>query len=503
MNKVGFHEYMDLVGSKINAAKSDLMRNGIRNERGFMETATRIKQGAENLYFSLGNQIFEPVNAMFEAFSERPGLDDVSNVAGVDIVDINIEATQQSVMSYLSAERAMRKNIDTAWYQTLVAINNAGGMLKGNTVYSPFTPFPTNINLGAVVTTKTATPAGTAGNATIQMDAVPVVKKNVTIVATLAGEVVATGTDLKGDGVIYWDKGNICDSATVNYDTGLITITNLCANSVADLVTATANIDRTSQADGGSTLKVKPTTEHVTLISKPNRIIMENSFEDNAYMNKQAYDLSTVGVNLDYGRRAINQLLKTFVGYLDLTSVGATANAMMAQEAATTLDYTNYIMASSDLGTKNDKVNQKILELNTKLQKRSGKGPTCYLVDTEGGNILGGNTAYFRANSRFDSDLDGMIGTYRGLPVVRHHALDGILNTGNELYGFIGAVHKSPDGQVAPTMYGEYLPPYSIMPALNYDNPAQYSQALLSQSTTQTLVPELCAYMKVLVGTND
>jgi hypothetical protein len=49
-----------------------------------------------------------------------------------------------------------------------------------------------------------------------------------------------------------------------------------------------------------------------------------------------------------------------------------------------------------------------------------------------------------------------MIGTYRGLPVIRHNALNGWMdsekNDGHS-YAFIGGVYKSPDGQIAPSMF--------------------------------------------------
>jgi len=502
MAKMEYGAYMDKVGSKINDAKASLMANGQRTQEGFMYTAERLRQSASNFYFSASSTVNDPVEAMFTAFSERPGMSDVDNVAGVDLVDINIMATQQSVMSYLSVERAMDKPIDIAWYQKLIAINDAGGFAKGEDVLNPYNPLPTKINLGAVVTSKDVA-VDADGDVEIVLDAKPLVKKQVTIVAKDGtGAVVATGSDLKGDGVIYWDNGTACDSATVNYDTATVNLTGV-VSSVAASLTAAGNIDRTSQGDGANTLKVKPKTETVTLVSKPNRIILENSFEDNMFINKQAYNLSNVGVQLDFGKRAINQCLQSFVNYLDVTSVTKTAEVMLGQAPSDELDYTDYLISTSEASTKNDMVNQYVLKLEKTLQTRSGKGVTAFLVDSEAAIILGNNPMYFNGNPAFGQNLDGMIGTYRGIPVIRHHALNGILDTAEVKYGFLGALYKSPDGVTAPTCYGEFLPPYSVVPALNYDNPSQYSQGLFSQSVTDKLVPELAAYMKIIVATND
>lgn len=484
--------YLKNVGTKINAAKADLMAAGNLNDQGFAERANRIYNSAKNLYFSLGAEVNEPVNAMFNNFSATPGMNDVTNVAGVDIIDIGIQATQQSIMGYIVSERAMEKPVDTAWYQTLVAANDAGGFLKGETVFNPFQPQGTSLNLGSVVKTAEVTAEDTdLGKA--------LVKKCVTLVAkNNSGEVIATGSDLKGDGVIYFDAGNVCDSATVNYDTGVITV----KGKKADKIEITANIERTGEVSGESTLKVKPATDVITLRAKPNRIILENSFEDNAYMNKQAFNLSQAGVQMDFGKRSINQLLQVFTYYLDLTSVTTTARSMLKKAAAVELDLTDYLISSSQAATKNDIINQHVLKLNKALQDQCGKGPSYYLVDGEGAIVLGNNSQYFVGNPSFDQALDGLVGTYRGVPVIRHHALNGALDVAKntEKHAFIGAGWKSPDGQASVAMYAEYLPPYSVTPALNYNNPSQFAQSLHSMSTTEELVPGLGAYMDVLVS---
>lgn len=464
-----FNKYCEGIDAKIAAAKPDIMRHGNRSEIGFAETARRIKQGAMNLFAAMGPEVNEPVNAAFTNFSLRPGLNDVSNVAAVDIIDIGIQATRQSVMGYLTAERAMEKPIDTAWYQTLVAMNDAGGFNEKETVYNPFTPIDTKINLGAATkiakygTDGEAFPTAEGDVTTFDLGATPIVKKNVVIVAKDGtGEVIATGSDLKGDGVIYWDNGTVCDAAKINYETGKIEVTGL-DTTAAPAVEITANIERTAQKDGANTLRLKPETTTITLRAIPNRIVLENSFEDNAYMNKQAFNAANIGVNIDFGRRAINQLLQVFVYYLDLTSVKKTTEVMIkANQEYDILDLTDYLISSSQAATKNDFVNKALLSLNKKLQKRTGKGATAILVDTEAAVVLGACDTYFHGNPTFDTNLDGMIGTFRGLPVIRHHACDGIidaLQNDGDLYGFVGMLYKSPDGNAAPTMFGEYLPP--------------------------------------------
>jgi hypothetical protein len=83
-------EFQKHVGGKINKFKTNLSQ-GV-DQMGFAYRAHRLTTSLENLYFSLGNEVHDPVEAAFQAFSARPGLNDVSNSYAVDIVDIAITA---------------------------------------------------------------------------------------------------------------------------------------------------------------------------------------------------------------------------------------------------------------------------------------------------------------------------------------------------------------------------------------------------------------------------
>ena len=481
--RLSHDEYMSAVNAKINAAKDDLMKAGNNDLVGFSNRVDRLSKSAENLYFSMGDDCFDPVHAAFTYFSNKPGLNDVTNVAAVDIIDIGIQATRQSVMGYLTVERAMDKPVDIAWYQTLIALNNAGGYTKDEQVFSPFSPISPKINLGPTSQTIEFTSADWTGGDdgktyTLTFSGAtadkPLVARSIKLVVLDGDTEVATAADLKGmdeatkTGTLYWDVANICKSATINYETGVITVVTNEADALNSLtVKVTANIERTAQKSGANTLKVKPKTTTIQLVAKPNRIILENSFEENAYMNKQAFNLAQKGIQLDFGKRAINQLLQTFVAYLDFTSVAATwdAASKTAQNTPVTeLDLTDYLLSSSQAATKYDFINQAMLKLNDDLLVRTGKGATCWLVDSEAARVLGNCQAHFTANPTLTSNLDGVVGTYMNLPVIRHHVLNGVVDQAlyagkNQVHGLVIAVFKSDDGQAGPTMYGEYLPP--------------------------------------------
>lgn len=488
------NDYLATVGSKLNDYQSKLIVKGARDSAGFNYTADRILKSSENLFFSMdGRDVCDPVEAMFAGFSTRPGFADVANVASVSVVDISILSTINSIMSYVAVERAMNDPIQTIYYQNLTAVNAAGGFAAGQKVVNPFAPISNSINLGAAAAIGSFTPDTTVtATATVQT-AADIMPGSVIITATLSGAAVATGKDLAKDGVIYFDNGSAIEEASINYSTGVVTLTNVAANSVADAVAVAASIDMAG-SDGTSTLKVKPTLEHVQVKAQPKQIILNTSIEDIAYMNKQSHGLASAGVNMDYGKRGILQLIEAYTSYIDVTLSQKLHQAAVANSPVTTFDMTSYSLAGSEASTKNDMVNGFIIQLNKQLQKQSRRGATCYVVDTEGAAILGNNPMYFTPNALFDQNINGMVGTYRGIPVVRHWYFDGQFDSSPNKYAFIGAIYKSADGAAGPIAFSEFLPPYSARPAFNYDQPGQMAQALFAQNTSDVIVPNLMSY---------
>lgn len=490
-----FDEYKSMIGHKLNKYKDRLIVSGARSaDAGFSYTANRIMQSAENLFFSMSEDVNDPVDAMFAGFSSRPGFSDVENVAAVNVVDISIISTINSIMGYTAVERPMSTPIDTIFWDNLVAANSAGGFSAGDTVVDPFKPYPTNIDLGASSAAKVVTPTDSIQESVeVSLDA-DVLPGTVTIVATLADASVATGSDLRRDGIIYFSNGSAVASATVDYATGKVTLKGVAANTVADKIAVSATIDTIADSTGDSTLKVKQKLNHATVTSSPKRIILDTAVEDIAYMNKQAYQLQTAGVSMDFGKRGIINMLNAYTAYVDVTIVGKLYQAAKLNTPVSTFDLTAYSLAGSEASTKNDMVNQFVININKKLMKQSKFGATAYVCDTEGAAVLGNNPMYFTPNALFDTQMNGMIGTYRGKPVVRHNALDGRFDNDGSKYGYVQALYKSADGKAGPVAFSEYLPPYSIRPAFNYDNPGQMAQALFAQNTTDVIVPQLTAY---------
>lgn len=111
---------------------------------------------------------------------------------------------------------------------------------------------------------------------------------------------------------------------------------------------------------------------------------------------------------------------------------------------AKTLDMSDYIMATSEASTKNDIMHKHMIDLNKTIQNACGFGYTAIVVDQEASSVLGTNKDHFHANGAFLSTLDGLIGDYDGVPVIRHHALDKM-----DGYGYVYGLFKDPNGALA------------------------------------------------------
>ena len=271
-----YHDkFMKKVGAKVSASMKDLAKTGNRNLRGVQFSAHRIIKSAENLFFQFGSQQYsDPVEAIYKGFSERPGLSNVNNIAGIDVVDINIQATQQSVLGYISAERALDKPIDTLWFQGLKALNTVGGYEKGAWVNRPYMPMKNAIRnavRGAFAEVKDlsspvdlSTLPGKDGQ--VLMETLQIVNKD----GKTVGKYV--------DGEVYFNDG----ATSAKLEGTVLTV-----NGAASGYKLVVGIDKTTEKDGKNTLKLKPATETINVTAQPRRIALEQSYEDKLMLNNK------------------------------------------------------------------------------------------------------------------------------------------------------------------------------------------------------------------------
>jgi len=478
-------KFYDSAVKKVTAARNFLMKNGQRNLQGYLETANRILTSAKNYEMSgmTGESTFEPMQAIFRGFSEArndfsegPGINGVANTYGIDVVDISILTSVKSFLPYLAVDRGMSKPTDLLTYQKLVAVNNAGGLNAGDTAVEPFAPINRKLALSRSDAKYDETLA--AGETSLTV-AFPIAKGRVR--ATYNG---VLGGDYNGDGKMLWQGAGV--DVTIDYAEGTISLGAAAAADIAFEIYP----DTTSESTGNNTLKLRPQTENITVTAESNRVILESSMEQIAYMNRLLGN--SLGTQKEFGQIALQQLLNAFVYWINADLVATTWKTAVKEVPVVAHNFnmsSYYASTGFDkfAGTKNDKMNQFMLELGSDILNKSNQGVTYYLVGMQGGNLLANNSEKFVKTDLFGQQLNGVIGTFDGVPVLRHDQLTAIDATTAGLANIVCG-HRDASGAAAPVIYGEYLPLYSTKAGVNFANPTQLSQALFNMSKSAPLV---------------
>jgi hypothetical protein len=226
------------------------------------------------------------------------------------------------------------------------------------------------------------------------------------------------------------------------------------------------------------------------LVATENRVILQSSVEVQAQMNKILRKNAQYGINVDYGKRAIDQVVMLYTYFVDLNVVRALWNGIKADPIVETIDLSGYSTASytSFASTKNDRLSKFTDALCSKFLTRTGSPVTALVVDEQAALMYSSDKESFIPDPAFLQRRDGLIGTYKNIPVIRNVFLNGKGSTPTN--GTVIGVYKSLDGMAAPVAVGSYLPPYSTLPAINANNPGELSQALFSQSCTKCVVKD-------------
>ena len=477
--------FIDQATSKLNKAQGFLMKGGQRDYMGYLETRNRILTTAHNFENSGYGSYNEPLKSLFRGFSEAhsdfseagAGLNSVANTYGIDVVDISILTSVKSFMPYLAVDRGMSKPRDLLTYQKLVAVNDAGGLKKGEVGVDPFAPINRNIALSRSDAKFEETITAGDTSATVQF---PIAKGKVR--ASYKG---VLGGDYNGDGKMLWQGAGV--DMTIDYNNGTFTLTDGATD--AD-ISLEVYPDRTSEVSGANTLKFRSESESIQIEAETNRVILESSMEQIAYMNKLLGN--DIGTTKEYGKIALQQLLNAFVYWINADLVKTTWD--VANTAVPVVqhifDMSSYYGATGFdqfSTTKDNKMDLFMMEAESDILNKGNKGATYYLVGMQGGILLANNSSAFVKSDLFGQELNGVIGTYRGIPVLRHDRMTAYDTTevgkANIVIG-----HKDVSGAAAPVIYGEFLPLYSSRPGINFNNPTELSQCLFNMSKSAPLV---------------
>jgi hypothetical protein len=511
-----FDTTMRSAAKKINFAKKSFMAKG-RDEQGFSFSSDRILSSIANFMdsgsttkFALSDAIASGFAQTMKNFSNKQNFSasDLASVQDIDVADIAIASTIASHgLTYIAMERAMDSTGQNISFQGLKAVNSAAGYTAGSKVVDPRTALSPTIDIsrnGAREDTSLSLAAANAAGKAIAVEldpAGPVIKGETKVSIVLTANIATaeptligydtgkTEPDSNGDIALVLTKGGFIDGVKVNVNTG-----KLVAASLADLSTYTLIVnrchDRIAESDGTNTLKLKPYMESTELVATENRVILQSSVEVQAQMNKILRKNAQYGVNVDFGKRAIDQVVMLYTYFVDLNIVRELWNGVKGGAVEASIDLSGFSTAAynSFASTKNDRLNKFTDALCSKFLTRTGQPVTALVVDEQAALMYSSDKESFVPDAAFLQRRDGFIGTYRNLPIVRNTYLNG--KGSDATMGSVIGVFKSQDGVAAPVAVGDYLPPYSTLPAINANNPGELSQALFSQTATKCVVPE-------------
>jgi len=506
-----FDKIMKRAGEKINFARTTLMGPGgsVRNDIGFSYTANRILTananfldlGASNM-FSLNDAMAAGMKKTYEMSKNNFSASDLGTVQDMDVVDIAIASTVASHgLTYVAMERAMKAVKQNIEFQRLIAVNTAAGFSAGDIVIDPRQAISSAVDLGRNGAGKTdASLNGTDGVTDTVALGVPV------IAGTTLFYYDATGTGLLTTLVAYTSpvqkpvagveaivslNGLYIKSGTVTPATGAVSVV-LGSTLTAGKIVVKYFVDRIAETDGANTLKLRPQLDSQEIVAVENRVILQTSVEVQAQMNKIFRENSQYGVDVDYGKRAIDQVVQLYTYYIDVNIIRALWAGIVAKPVAVsvTMSLAGYNSSgyTAFAETKNDRISLFVRKLCSTLLTATGSPVTALIADEVGALMLASDNTNFVEDPAFRQRRDGLIGMYNNIPLIRNVYLNG--KGTSATYGTVIGVHKSLNGEASPVVFGDYLPPYSTIAAINPNNPGELAQALFSQTATKCVVPE-------------
>jgi len=304
----------------------------------------------------------------------------------------------------------------------------------------------------------------------------------------IPGSIKVTYTTAGGQKVKIMDDANgnflalpgivAATGSSINYQTGAVTValadTTVAVAFLAQAAKDVAGDPITGQANTSFINRFKLERKYYMAKALPSLLIGETDLMTLAGSDKALGDdvVALMGAKLtEVYLRVTN---KNLVDVIVKNDISTPYVIDMAGAAAKFLDY----------GSRLDFFVAELVNVDTELAKQSAVGvrATAYVGGTEVCNWfrkLKGRGFEDNLDSTF---IDDMVGTYNGIPVLRQSTLDP--RTGY-------AIHKTKDGQLAPSIRGIFLPLTSTPIVGNYMNPVQQANGLYYQESIGSIAPEL------------
>lgn len=266
-------------------------------------------------------------------------------------------------------------------------------------------------------------------------------------------------------------------SAAVNYKTGAIEF-QPASGYVAGTYTLVAAADTAGTPTYGSNTlpgnRYKLDMKNILVASVSDMLIAENNLIAMAQANK------AIGQNPMQVMGA--KLVEMYTKYLNNSMVAAIKRA---STSSYTINATGWSSQYYDFNSSLNAFSAEMVNIDSELATQSVKGveATAYVV----GKGMANWFRKMRTTGEFVEEkgstyVNDLLGTYHGIPVLRHIGLED-----NE--GF--AVHKTAGGELAPVMFGQFLPLTWTPNIGNYNNPTQVANGVYFQIGIKPICSEL------------
>lgn len=283
-----------------------------------------------------------------------------------------------------------------------------------------------------------------------------------------------------GNGVFLAPPG-LLSAGSVNYKTGAISITFATAPAAGAKLTVAAAQDSPA-SDEVDKLMGESKYFHVT--TEPIVIPIIRNIISDAAMNKQGVidpnSLYTNLVQTTYTKLINEKVANAIIDGFD----GNSYSADMSQFNLNGGFYDTFIRTFQSI----------LVDGETLLGEQTYKG--CKVSGILAGRQIANLFQYMQSGEGWIPNdqlqyFKDLIGWYKGIPVVRWDDAEKIET--NELY----LTHKTPDGQLAPTVRGIFLTPTDLPEIGNFKNPTQMTNGMFSLEGVRPTTSKLVVKLKI------
>lgn len=383
---------------------------------------------------------------------------------GVALAEASLKAYINSFAGYIAIERPMTQMRQTIIYTDVVT--KSGAMVMPN--IGPDTPRgraegSIKVNLTAADKTETILLASA------------VVPGSFMFQFKING-VTTTGVDNRKGKILA--EGNVLDIGTIDYNLGTIEITTGPAPIAGDYIQVNYEKDQVVDLSAGRT---KPKQGYFNVDAKVNK------YEFEVDLISAAINKTTVGSDV------IDKMKTSVYDEHTLAINNALVGAIKANYIGTTLtiDLDAFSIAAGMFDSLLRVFNAGLVSVDGAIASRTYKAvaATAYVVGNTVANLFGSLDDSFGWVPNNTGYVNGLIGFYKGRAVLRHLSLDA-----TEIF----AVHKTPDGDLAPTALGILLPATDLPLVGNFNNTNEIAGGIYSVDGATSLAKDLVQRVNVL-----